>query len=73
MKRFYMGRWEERKRWAEPHDLNLCFRSRRRTGRWLFSARLFWRMSPGWWRSRIPSFLNAARHDASLSVVMVAG
>jgi len=42
----------ERNLWAEPWDLNFrCFRSRRRIGRWEFSARLFARMPPGLCRS----------------------
>src|SRR5580704_6996483 len=39
--------WAPTKRWADSWLLNFsCFRSRRRIGRWLFSALLFARMPP---------------------------
>ena len=46
---FWTAAWTDRNRWADPGDLNRCIlRSRRRTGRCEFSARLFLRRPCSW-------------------------
>ena len=63
----------EQGRCGDPGDLNRCiFRSRRRTGRREFSARLFLR-KPRSWRAVNLSSDFAAAYERSLSVTSTSG
>ncbi len=65
--------WVDRKRCADPGDLNRCiFRSRRRVGWWEFSARLLQRCRRSW-RASSPSCRLADPYEPSPSVVIVSG
>ena len=65
--------WTDRKRWAEPGDLNRCIlRSCCRTSRCGTSARLFFR-GPCSCRAVGPISVNPAPYDRSPSVVISAG
>src|SRR5580704_9950248 len=63
---FWTAAWTDRNRCADPGDLNRCIlRSRRRTGRCEFSARLFLR-KPCSWRAVNLSSDFAAVYERSL-------
>src|SRR5580704_548821 len=70
---FWTAAWTDRNRCADPGDLNRCiFRSRRRTGRCEFSARLFLR-KPCSCRAVNLSSDFAAAYERSLSVTSTSG